>query len=316
MMMRAWKRFSMSRAAGVFALGAGLLVAGCGGAGAGGGGADHPDADGSGDGEGGGSEGSGSAAAGPGAPKPQANAQAEETRYMKLEADLRLLKEGRDAGIVGKVWSFEENRRVGIEQVHGNSITELAIVYGIREGEGLEKWAPLPTASKGYSLKASGGGLTLLNDEGQEASSAETEVAVNEYGFVGKPHPLLVQIVGVGPAEGDELKLDSGGTLALVGYMPEMEAGKLSAVYQGTEERGGRECASLDVKFKAKLLEADAVYALDLAGPAYVDVKTGFVVELQLEGKVKVSGTMDVKGKTLDIDGAGKVTLARKGTVR
>jgi hypothetical protein len=254
---------------------------------------------------------------GPNVPAPEPGAKSDEKRVMSLGVDITLQREGRDAGLVGKSWSFEESRGVIIEKTRGKRITRLSVIYGKREGKGLEDWTPLPTEGKGYTVEAASAGKPVVLDaDGQPAPADEQQVAITEYGYVGRAHPLLVQLVGVQPSAGAELSLDSAGALALIGYMPEMEAGQLSAVYQGTEQREGRAAAKLDVTFESKLKEAALLYALSLSGPAYVDTKTGFVIELALKGKVRVSGKMTHKGKEFDAKGGGEVTFTRNATIR
>jgi hypothetical protein len=263
-------------------------------------------------------EGAGAADAyGANVPTPEQGAKSDEKRAMSLGVDITLQRDGRDAGLVGKSWSFEEGRGVIIEKTRGKRITRLSVIYGKREGKGLEDWTPLPTEGKGYTVEAGGAGKPVVLDaDGQPAPAQEQQVAITEYGYVGRAHPLLVQVVGAQPSVGAELSLDSAGALALIGYMPEMQGGKLSASYQGTEQHQGREAAKLDVTFESKLKEAALLYALSLSGPAYVDTKTGFVIELDLKGKVRVSGKYTHQGKQFDAKGGGEVTFTRNATLR
>ena len=236
---------------------------------------------------------------------------------MTLEADLKLLRDGRDAGMMGRSWSFEEGRKNVIEKVAGHGVTQLAVIYGTREGKGLEDWTPLPTEGKGYTVKVKpGGGIEVLDANGNPAGAAETGVAESEFGYLGNPQPLLRQVIAAKPEQGETISLDPVGAVALIGYMPEMENREVAVVYEGTEQRDGHTVAALDVTFQSQLKELQMVYALDLKGPAYVEAKTGWVLGLELSGKVKVSGKLKYKGKLFDVEGVGKATFARKATIR
>ena len=117
-------------------------------------------------------------------------------------------------------------------------------------------------------------------------------------------------------SSGDTISLDSAGALALIGYMPDMETQELSVVHQGEQQHSGRSAVALDVTFQSALKDGEAVYALKLNGPAYVDQKTGWVLKLELKGDVVVSGAMTVKGKQLQMDGKGTASLSRQASVR
>jgi len=236
---------------------------------------------------------------------------------MTLGVDLKLLQDGKQKGLKGHSWGFDEGRKNVIEKVSGNGVSRLAVIYGTREGKGLEDWTPLPTEGKGYTVKVKkGGGLEVLDADGNPAGAAETEVAESEFGYLGKPQPLLAQVIAAHPAEGDKISLDSVGALALIGYMPEMENREVTVVYQGTEQRDGHTVAALDVTFQCRLKELKAIYALDLKGPAYVDSKTGWVLQLDLSGKVRASGKLEYQGRVFDVEGGGKATFSRKATIR
>ncbi len=315
-MIEQWRRMGFMGAA---LLGSALLMAGCGGAAAQGAGSESGSGESGDEGSGetgGDDEGEAGGGESSSIPAPPEGARGEETRTMGMDVTLRLTKDGRDAGMSAKNWSFEEGRGVVIEATKGSSVTQLAVIYGHREGKGMEGWTPLPTEGKGYTLKAKGGEIVVLDADDSAAIDAEREVAAAEYSYVGRAHPLLAQIIGKNPVDGDKLKLDSEGAVALIGYTPEMKLGEVSAVYRGSEEYQGRQVASLDVKFEAKLTEKDTVYALDLGGSAFVDAKTGWVLSLDLSGKVKPSGEMTVRGKTLKVGGKGKFTLTRKATIK
>ena len=315
-MIERWRGMGFMAAA---LLGGALLMAGCGGAAAQGAGSESGSDQGSEEGSGAGlgdDEGGDSGEESSSIPAPPEGARGEETRTMSMDVTLRLTKERRDAGMSAKNWSFEEGRGVVIEATKGSSVTQLAVIYGHREGKGMEGWTPLPTEGKGYTLKAKGGEVVVLDADDSSAIDAEREVAATEYSYLGRPHPLLAQVLGKSPVDGDKIKLDSEGALALIGYMPEMKLGEVSVVYRGSEEYQGRQAASLDVKFEAKLTEKETVYGLDLGGSAFVDAKTGWVLSLDLSGKVKPSGEMTIKGKTLKVGGKGKFTLTRKMTIK
>jgi hypothetical protein len=298
------------------ALGAVLVLGACGGGAASGGGGKAPDAE-SGEAAAEGGQGSGETAAEAAAPAPPTAARAQEQRAMSLEVTVKLLLEGRDAGIAGKGWSFEEGRKYSIEKVSGNAVTELSVVYGKREGKGLEGWSPMPTENKGYRvLLGKGGDIEVRDADDKAAGSAESEVAKSEYGYLGKPHPLLVQVVAAKPSAGQKLALDAAAAVALIGYMPEMSIVELSGEYQGTEQQDGREAAKVQVTFQSKLREGTLVYTLDLSGPALVDTSTGWVIKLDLSGKVTVSGKYTAKGKTFDAAGGGKATLTRTTIIK
>ncbi|MFC1641413.1 hypothetical protein ACFL5O_01805 [Myxococcota bacterium] len=244
-------------------------------------------------------------------PVPEVGRRTEQKRTMDARVQMTLSREdGSAGGLADRRWTFTEGRRTNVEKVGKGVVTRFSVLYGQREGQGLEAWTPLPTQSKGYTVKASGSALEIVDQTGSSVSDQERAVVEREYGYIGKPHPLLVLLrQGRG---GDEQTLSKEAMLALVGFMPEMKLERMQARVSGTEEQNGRPGTRLDVVLKGVITSQEIQLAMDLAGPALVDSQTGWVIALSLEGQIKVSGHYSHKGHRLTATGEGKIKLGRE----
>jgi hypothetical protein len=244
-------------------------------------------------------------------PAQEAGRRTEEKRTAEANIGFVLNREdGMAAGMVDKSWSFNEGRRTSVEKVNKGVITQFSVLYGKREGKGLENWTPLPTEAKPYTLKSPGEGLEIVDQSGKKITPEERTVISREYGWVGKPNPLLVLLAR---AKGGEAQnLDKDEITALTGFMPEMEVQSVRATPAGTEKKkDGREVTKLNVELEGVITSKDTKLALKMSGPALVDNKTGYVVDLALGGGIEVGGYYQVKERRLKASGKGKIKLGR-----
>jgi hypothetical protein len=229
---------------------------------------------------------------------------------MDASVNMVLMRDdGMAAGMIDKSWSFNEGRRSHIEKASKVGVTVLSVLYGKREGKGLEQWTPLPTEGKAYTIKATGGGLQVADQDGKAISSEERSVVEREYGYVGKPHPLLIMLAR--GKDGAEQNLSREAITSIAGFMPEMEVESMRARLTGTDKKGDREVSKVDLVLAGVLTNNETKLALDLKGPASIDTKSGWVVELALEGNINVSGHYVHKDKKLKASGKGKIKLGR-----
>ena len=70
--------------------------------------------------------------------------------------------------------------------------------------------------------------------------------------------------------------------------------------------------ATLDVAGSFSIKSKKTVFDIELKGPAEVDVATGWVQSVDLQGTATVSGQTEVPKKgTMDVEGKGKFTIGR-----
>jgi hypothetical protein len=243
-------------------------------------------------------------------PAQEAGRRTEEKRTADAVINFVLSRDdGMAAGMVDKSWSFTEGRRTTLEKVNKGTVTQYSVLYGKREGKGLENWTPLPTESKAYTIKSPGEGLEIVDQDGKKITPDERSVISREYGWVGKPNPMLVLL---GRAKsGESVNLDKDEITALAGFMPEMEVQSVRATPAGTDKKSGREATKLNVELEGVITSKETKLALKLTGPAVVDDKTGYVVDLALAGTIEVSGHFQVKERNLKASGKGKMKLGR-----
>ena len=245
-------------------------------------------------------------------PAQEAGRRTEEKRTAEANVNFVLNRDdGMAAGIVDKSWSFSEGRRTSVEKVARGVITQFSVLYGKREGKGLENWTPLPTEAKPYTLKSPGDGLEIVDEGGKKITPEERTVVAREYGWVGKPNPLLVLLAR---AKGGEAQnLDKDEITALTGFMPEMEVQSVRATPAGQvkDKKSGRDVTKLNVELEGVITSKDTKLALKMSGPALIDDKTGYVVDLAVGGGIDVSGHYQVKERRLKASGKGKIKLGR-----
>lgn len=257
---------------------------------------------------------SGDAKAQPAAfPKPSNKDAALEKRAVKMEFDLTLMKNGSPAGIQSGSWSISEERTYEVRTVSGDAITAMQVLYGRRIAKpllGLE--TPSVTENKTYLVKASGGTPSVTHAD-QPAPDAERDAVLSEYGWVGAPSPLVVMLRGAKP--GAKLAPPVDARRDLLGDLPGIDESTMDVqvVFKGT---GGdaRPYADVDVTAKGPLTSGDMAFQLDLAGPARIDLATGWVTALSLSGKVKATGKVKFKKTKLDSSGHGTMTITRSAT--
>jgi hypothetical protein len=246
-------------------------------------------------------------------PAQEAGRRTEEKRTAEANVGFVLNREdGMAAGMVDKSWSFTEGRRTSVEKVNKRGIiTQFAVLYGKREGKGLENWTPLPTESKAYTMKSPGEGLEIVDQDNKKITPEERTVIAREYGWVGKPNPLLVLLARC--KGGEPVNLDKDEITALVGFSPEMDLQSVRARPAGSQKdkKSGREVTKLDVDVEGVITSKDTKLAIKMSGPALVDDKTGYVVDLALAGGIDVSGKYVVKERRLNASGKGKIKLGR-----
>ncbi len=243
-------------------------------------------------------------------PAQEVGRRTEEKRTAEANIGFVLNREdGMAAGMVDKSWSFTEGRRTGVEKVAKGVITQLSVLYGKREGKGLENWTPLPTESKAYVVKSPGEGLEIIAQDGKKITPEERTVISREYGWVGQPHPLLVLLEQA--KGGGTQTLGKDAIAAIAGYMPEMEVQAVRATAAGSDQKNGREVTKLNIELEGVITSKETQLALKLTGPAFVDNKTGYVVDLALAGRIDVSGHYQVKERRLKASGNGKIKLGR-----
>lgn len=307
-----------------------LLLAACGGPKAGGPaktGGDSPDSDSSGKGDttsaagtdasgpGDGAESTTDTATAPALPALESNKQLEEKRAMSARIKLVLTTaDGSTGGMSDKSWSFSEDRRSGLEKTDKSAATQLNVLFGKRNKSGLDSWTTLPTEGKGYVIRGKGSELAVLDNGKSEASAAEREIVVAEYGFVGRQNPLLAAVYQA-KEKGATESLSPEAYRWLLGHTPELQVGEVKLSYQGNAAHAGRDTGKLEIDLTGSMKDGATSYDYELKGPGLVDLKTGYVVDLKLTGKVKVTGSMTLKGRKLTSTGDGEMTLTRTGKI-
>ncbi len=244
---------------------------------------------------------------------PEKGQKALESRNVEMQFDLTLLRDGSPAGMQGGSWSVYEERTLEVLATGEKSIDKLGLAYGRREAKallGVEK--PSVTAGKTYVVE-SGGSVKLAG--GKDAPEKERAAVLAEYGWVGQPSPLLTMLADL--SVGGSAKPPADARRALVGEVPgiDHEQSDLSVTLTGIEG-SGRKRAKLDLELTSELDGGDVDFTLDLAGPAVVDVRTGWVESLSLSGKLSAKGTVTHKKKPMEAKGKGSAKIERKAEFR
>ena len=244
---------------------------------------------------------------------PSKGARALESRKIEMQFDLTLFKGEAAAGMQSGNWSVYEERTQDVKSVAGSAIDELLVIYGRREAKpllGVEEKSV--TAGKSFVITSGG---AVKSGAGKKVSAAEKAAVLAEYGWVGEPSPLAELLRGM--KQGASVEADADARRMLVGVLPGLDHEQTAVTLTLKKiESGKRASATLDVALKAEIAAADMKFALELGGPAVVDVATGWVMSLELGGKVKANGTVKHKQGRLDARGKGKAEIRRSAEMR
>jgi hypothetical protein len=247
---------------------------------------------------------------------PAAKTRALESRSIVMDFELTLLRGESPAGIQSGSWSLEDERSVEVVASKGDAIEKLAITYGRREEKpllGIERTAA--TAGKSYVVDAASAEATVSRSDGSKPSAEERAAVLADYGWVGRPAPLLALLAGARLEPGTTLDASPDARRAIIGEISgiDPERTRLELRFVGLRELdGGRKSAALEASGVAILESGDMSFELSLAGPLLVDIASGFLRQGTLEGSVKASGTVKHKKGPLAAQGKGKVRLVRK----
>lgn len=251
----------------------------------------------------------------PSLPLPKAGIQGTERRALSAEVSLVLeAPDGAAGGISEKGFSLSEERRVMVEAVGSDAITKLSLLYGKRETRGLEGWTPLPTQNNGYTVEGDGSSITILQDGKNPTGATEREVIEAEYGFVGRPHPLLVAVAR--SKGGEPQRLDEAGRVALLGHNPEITLEEVTVEFGSADTFEGRATLAVEVTVKGSLPDGSLSYSFDLTGTAQIDATTGWITRLELAGNLIPKGTLRAKGRELKAGGKGKIEMNRSTEIQ
>jgi hypothetical protein len=248
---------------------------------------------------------------------PPKGTDAAEKRHIKINVSLTLFDKTQAAGSSKKHWEIKEERGLTIIEVGKDAATKLDLLYGKHEGDTLAGHPPPPTTGKRYWVQSKGGAIEVTSNGGGDVSDDENKYVLAEYSYLGKPQPVRALLAKNGLAAGEKISLNIEALRNLVGYLGvvDLDAANSQATFQGWGEQSGRSVAKLDLMVKGSFTENDLKYELDMQGPAHVDKATGWVVKLNLTGKLAITGTLTHKGKKLNVKGKGTVDWQRTAEV-
>lgn len=229
-----------------------------------------------------------------------------------MEFALTLMRGDAAAGVQTGNWSFDEERTHRVIESSDTAITKLQVVYGKWEAKPLLGLTyEVPTDGNSYTVTADGG-VSVERSEGEALKPDEKAAVLAEYGWLAGPHPVVAAIERAGGQPDSELDAGSEFIYALVGAIPGVDHSKstMNATFSGFAD-GPRKEAQLKVSLKSELHSGPTVFAIDLEGPARVDMTTGWTTSLDLKGAIGPGGQVKVKGKMLDVHGKGSATLKR-----
>jgi hypothetical protein len=244
---------------------------------------------------------------------PAEGASAHESRNVEMEFDLTLLKEGSPAGMQSGSWSIYEERTTKVLAIKERAIEKLELIFGRRDAKpllGVER--PSVTAGKSYVIDASGGGAAVKTPSGKDAPGAEATAVSAEYGWIGRPSPLLEMLEGVSPGARTEPPVEA--RRVLIGELPGIDHGqtKLEVELRGLQGK----TAKLGLTLTSTIDNGEMTFTLELEGPAEVDTRTGWVTSLDLSGKVQAEGTVKHNKKPMAARGKGSAKITRKADLR
>jgi hypothetical protein len=240
-----------------------------------------------------------------------------EKRSAALNFDLNLSKKGTGSGIQHGEWSFSEERTLRVKKAKDNTIQELEVVYG--------KWEAKPLLGMTYEVPTDGKTyvLSFMNKlsiarGSEKVSSAEENAVVSEYGWVGGPAPLHKALIDGKMVPDMHLPGSPQVSAALLGAIPGVDVAHASimAAFKSVKAQP-RQTATLEVAGSFSIKTKKTTFDIDLKGPADVDVATGWVQSMELQGTATISGQTEVPKKgTMDVEGKGKVTISRHSEFR
>ena len=247
------------------------------------------------------------------APEVTVGLQSLEKRAASLDFDLNLSKHGQGSGVQSGQWAFAEERTLRVKKAKDNKVLELEVVYG--------KWEAKPLLGMSYEVPTDGKTyLVALTDRlnvmrGNEKASPAEEKAVNsEYGWVGNPSALRKSLLDAKLAPDTSIAMSPLVNAALLGAIPGVDvahAGMMASIKN--VKSGARQLAALEVAGSFSIKSKKVSFDIEVKGPAEVDVGTGWVQSMDLQGTVNVSGQTEVPKKgTMDVEGKGKFKLTRQ----
>jgi len=236
-----------------------------------------------------------------------------EKRSASLDFDLNLSKKGTGSGVQSGQWAFTEERTLRVKKAKDGTILELEVVYGKWEAKPLLGMTyEVPTDGKTY-LVSFGDNLSITRGS-DKVSPAEEKAVSSEYGWVGNPSALRRALLDAKLAPDTRLATSPQVNAALLGAIPGVDVAHagLTASIKGVKSQG-RQIASLEVAGSFSIKSKKTTFDIELKGPAEVDVPTGWVRSMDLQGTVTVTGQTDVGKKgAMDVDGKGKFSLSRQ----
>jgi hypothetical protein len=244
-------------------------------------------------------------------PAPVKMTRAIETRFIGMSFDLQLTDKGASAGVQSGSWSIKEERTMIALGVQADSIAKLEVTYGRREAKpllGIEERSV--TQGKSYILMPGDASPDIKTAQGASVSDAEQNALDFEYGYVGGPSPLRLLVASGKPRS--TLQPGVAARRALIGDAPGIDESQaqVTATFKGIATTA-RKVAQLDCTVKAELTSGDMTFDLDLKGPAEIDLATGWVASLDLEGTVHAHGKEKIKKQMLDAAGHGTAKITR-----
>ncbi|MEZ4226409.1 MAG: hypothetical protein R3B13_36020 [Polyangiaceae bacterium] len=246
---------------------------------------------------------------------PQKGTAAAETRSIHMDFELTLHRGDSPAGLQSGTWSVEEQRSMQVREVGPRAIRVMSVVFGKRIAGpllGIEK-KPV-TAGKKFLVTAKDGGAKVEYLDGGTAPAEERDAVLGEFGYVGAPS-LLARIVSANPVAGKKTSLDLRQALAVLGEVPglDLDATKVTLTFEALRD-GSRKSAAFKVEVKSRIVSGPTHFAFDLTGPLEVDLHSGWIKHLELDGAVQPGGQVKTKKGMLGVKGKGTIRIERKTT--
>jgi hypothetical protein len=239
---------------------------------------------------------------------PAKGTQQLEQRSASLEFELTLEKGEAAGGMQSGSWSLEEERSLEVLDGDDSAVTKLRVVYGRREAKPL-LGVELTAATAGHTYAIGPGGHTIEREDGKALTGDERDALMSEYDWVGGAPPLMKWLEGGAAKEGATLEGGSAEARALVGVLSGVDYSNAKVSVTPKKKHG--DSLPLDVTAALRLTSRDTHFDLDLKGTATVDLKTGWVTQLELAGPVKPSGHVKLKKDVLEVHGRGTAKISR-----